>query len=509
MKLQITLPNCSIILFLALTFFITPTYAIEFWVSKNGNDNNTCTSEQDDACLTIQKAVSLARAGDTINIVPGTYIENSAISPFVKKCVWMNSTYASLCLETSGTLNNPIIIQAAPGRSGEVILDNQLKRIGIHTMTSDYIHIKGLTIKNNYVIGIASWGQTQNTVAYLETLSVGIVIENNKIINTGGPYGMNMSGIGMWGSKDWVVKNNLIDTAYTIDSDRGASGIQAYGVINALIEHNEIKNVSNGIFWKDHYIKDITTRAPWFESEIRYNKIKADVYGVLIGIRGTNSPEAGENYIHHNIIYGFGNSGAGIRSNMAGAFAVSAPIRIEHNLIDGGDSLSDSVALDANAKATFLGNILIRSKNDIALIRYSDTKVVKLTASDYNIFDASFQIAADRYSKGNSKNYSTLDDWQAATSKDVLTVAVNKPDQNSIIATPFELFAKLDDTDYRYRTNSLANKFMPNNDNAGPYQTGNEVIGRIVEVPTEKETNNLLQKAAVLQIILNRRRIEK
>jgi len=53
---------------------------------------------------------------------------------------------------------------------------------------------------------------------------------------------MNMSGIGMWGSKDWVVKNNLIDTAYTIDSTRGAAGIQAYGTINALIEHNEIKN---------------------------------------------------------------------------------------------------------------------------------------------------------------------------------------------------------------------------------------------------------------------------
>ncbi|WP_214660671.1 right-handed parallel beta-helix repeat-containing protein [sulfur-oxidizing endosymbiont of Gigantopelta aegis] len=503
------MPKHSVILSLLLIFFITPVYAIEFWVSKNGNDNNSCTSEQTDACLSIQKAISLARAGDTINITPGTYIENSASSPFVSKCVWMDSTYASLCLETSGTPNNPIIIQAAPGRSGEVILDSQLERIGIHTMTSDYIHIKGLTIKNNYVIGIASWGQVQNTVANIDTLSIGIVIENNKIINTGGPYGMNMSGIGMWGSKDWVVKNNLIDTAYTIDSTRGAAGIQAYGTINALIEHNEIKNVSNGIFWKDHFIKDLATRSPWFESEIRYNKIKADVYGVLIGIRGAKSPEAGENYIHHNIIYGFGNSGAGIRSNMAGAFAVSAPIRIEHNLIDGGDSLSDAISLDANSQVTFLGNILIRSKTDIALIRYSDTKVVKLTSSDYNIFDASFHLAADRYSKGNSKDYSTLSDWQAATSSDALTVAVNQPDQNSIIATHSGLFAQLDDTDYRYKTNSLANNFMPNNDNAGPYQLSNEVIGRIVAAPIETNTINLLQKAAVLQIILNKRRVEK
>jgi len=79
----------------------------------------------------------------------------------------------------------PSPFKQAPGRSGEVILDSQLERIGIHTMTSDYIHIKGLTIKNNYVIGIASWGQVQNAVANMDTLSIGIVIENTKSLIPG------------------------------------------------------------------------------------------------------------------------------------------------------------------------------------------------------------------------------------------------------------------------------------------------------------------------------------
>jgi len=72
MNMRIPLAKIPAMLFLALTFFINPAYSIDFWVTKNGNDDNTCTSEQNDACLTIQKAISLAIAGDTINITPGT-----------------------------------------------------------------------------------------------------------------------------------------------------------------------------------------------------------------------------------------------------------------------------------------------------------------------------------------------------------------------------------------------------------------------------------------------------
>ncbi len=465
----------------SLIFFcvIGSAYSADYWVTKSGNDSNGCTTETTDSCLTIQKAISLVGPGDTVNIASGTYIEDSAISPYTNKCVWMDKSYASLCINKSGTKSKPITIQAAPGDVGKVILDSQLSRIGIHLMNSDYIHIKGLTIKNNFIIGIASWGQVENAVADMSRLSIGVVIDDNYIYNTGGPYGYNISGIGMWGSKDWIVKNNHINKVYTINNTRAASGIQAYGVINALVENNYIENTAYGIFWKDHYVKDAISRAPWFESEIRYNKIRAGTYGILVGIRGTNSPEAGENYIHNNIIYGFGNDGTGIRTSLAGAYGISAPIRIEHNLIDGGGSRSASVSLDANSSAEIKGNILIGSNVDIELVRYSNkTKVVALTYSDYNIYDQPFKVIADRYSS-NTKSYSKLSDWQSALSSQLLTLDINNPDQHSITSSAKNIFSNVGSTDYKYRIDSVANNFMPNGDNAGPYQTGTEVIGGI------------------------------
>lgn len=460
-------------------FSISSAYSTDYWVSKNGNDSNGCTTETTDSCLTIQKAISLLKPGDTVNIASGVYIEDSATSPYTKKCVWMDNTYASLCLDKSGTQSNPITIQAAPGDVGKVILDSQLSRIGINTMNSNYIHIKGLTIKNNFIIGIASWGQVENAVADMSKLSIGLVIENNYIYNTGGPYGYNISGIGMWGSKDWIVKNNRINKVYTINNTRAASGIQAYGVINALVENNYIENAAYGIFWKDHYVKNAISRDPWIESEIRYNKIQASTYGIFIGIRGSNSPEAGENYIHNNIIYGFGNGGVGIRASLAGAYGISAPIRIEYNLIDGGGSASTSVSLDANSSAKIKGNIFTGSNLDLELVRYSNpAKVVALTYSDYNIFDRSFDIIADRYSS-NAKNYTKISDWQSALASQLLTLSTNNPDQHSTTASAKNLFTDIGSREYKYRAGSIANNFMPNGDNAGPYQKGTEMIGII------------------------------
>ena len=490
MKINSMLIRLSAATFLMYTCAISSAYAADYWVSKSGNDSNGCTTATTDSCLTIQKAISLAGSGDNVNITSGTYVEDSAISPYTNKCVWMDSYYASLCINNSGTKNNPITIQAAPGDVGKVVLDSQLSRIGIHIMNSDYIHIKGLTLKNNYIIGIASWGQVKNAVPDIGRLSIGVVIDNDYIYNTGGPWGYNISGIGMWGSKDWIVKNSHIDKVYTINSTREAAGIQAYGVINALVENNYIENTAYGIFWKDHYVKDAITREPWFESEIRYNKMRISAIGVLIGIRGSNSPEAGENYIHHNIIYGLSTDGRGISADLAGASGISAPIRIEHNLIDGGGVRSISVSLDSNSSAVIKGNIFTGSSLGLELIRRTNpAKVVSLTYSDYNIFDQSFGIIADRYS-ANSKQYTKLSDWQSTLASQLLTLGINNPDQHSTTASARNLFSDTGSTDYKYRTSSIANNFMPDGSNAGPYQYGTEVIGGIRPMaPTLKIVN--------------------
>ncbi len=448
----------------------------EYWVTKQGSDANGCTNSTIDSCLTIQKGISMAKLpGDIVNIGAGTYIEDSATSPFTTKAEWLDGDYASLGLDYSGAPGNPITIQAASGDEGKVIIDSQMARVGIQTKYSDYIHIRGLTLINNYLVGIASWGQQSNVVANEERLSVGVVIENCYIYNTAGPYGKNMSAIGMWGSKDWIVRNNKLEKVYTLNSTRGGQGIQAYGVINALIENNDIKDVTHGIFWKDHFVKDLA-RTPVFESEIRFNKIQATTTGVYVGTRGDGTVEAGENYVHHNIIYGYGDSGYAVRVSASNAFAISAPIRIENNLFDAEGNRSFHIYIDGSEKAYIRGNIFARSTGtDLALIKYS--KPGELLESNYNIYDMTPLFTVDKYSS-TSKNYAGLSAWQAAKKADSTTLGIDNPDANSINSSYSALFIEPNiDRDYKYLALSPAIGMMPDGSNAGPYQYGSEIIG--------------------------------
>jgi hypothetical protein len=449
--------------------------AADYWVTKTGNDSNDCTNNTSDACLTIQKGISLAGPGDRVLITEGTYIENSDSSQFTAACKWLDGDLVSICPRISGTPQDPILIQAAPGHEGKVIIDSQGERIGMHMQSFDYIEIRGLKFINNYIIGISSWGQPQNIVADEDLQSVGVIIEDCEVSNTWGPFGKNVSAIGMWGSKDWQVRNNYITQVSRGTSD-DSSGIQAYGVMNALIENNYITNAGYGIFWKHHFVLDEQNRGWVDESEIRYNVINTSIHGVNISIMGENSTESGINHIHHNIIYGF--SGSGIHGRTAGAYAVSGPFRIEHNIFHGQGSSSKGITLDAQKNSEIYGNIFLGSSLEIELILDSTTKAVQLVRSNHNIFDTSFRLIADRYSNEySSKTISSLRDWQAATDASIFTLGFDNPDTQSVTASADSIFEDADNNIYTYSANSVANDFMPDGSNAGPYQTGNENIG--------------------------------
>ena len=455
-----------------LSFFITQLssviYAGDLWVSKTGTQD-TCGPTEDLACTSIQQALSVAGPGDTILITAGTYTEDSSTSPHVNKCYWIDSSYASLCAVGSGTALAPITLTAAPGSERRVIVDSQNDRIGLHLLKADYIHVKNMVFVNNFIIGIGSWGQVQNEIANQDTLGIGIRIENNKILDTNGPYGLNVSGLGMWGSKDWVVKNNYIQNVHS-EQSREASCIQAYGVINALIENNDLIDCASGIFWKDHFIENIS-RDPVIESEIRYNNINAYSSGVQIGIRGSGSVEAGHNYIHHNYIHGF--SGSGIYGNMAAAHSISASLTIEHNLFNGDGSSTKAITLDAFDSVAIKGNLFLDVGIDIEIIKYSDTKIVIVKKSDYNVFDNSFKAVTARYST-SEKTYDSLALWNRIVSSDSVNFGISNPDSNSV-SNPITNIVETNGL--TYKQTSPAYRMMPDNSNAGPIQFGNEVIG--------------------------------
>ena len=283
----------------------------------------------------------------------------------------------------------------------------------------------------------------------------------------------------MWSSKDWIVRNNYIDGI------PGGSGIRSYGVINALIEHNTISNVKEGIMWKDHFVEDLTSRQHVFESEIRYNLVSANDYGVLIQIRGSSTPEAGHNYIHHNIFYGLnGSEKAGLRQAMAGAYAQSGETKFSNNLVDcSKGSQTAGVTIDASSKVEFFGNIFLKCGTPFEAIKYSDINVAQIVASNYNLFIDTFGANMDRYST-TAKTYSTLTDWQSAKDISTMSLVLDNPDTNSKMSTSTAATFITDNGRlYVPQSTSPAIGMLPDGTNAGPYQLGTEIIGVIKQSP--------------------------
>ena len=464
----------------ATTFAAGTTY----YVRKDGSDTNPGTADTaGGAFLTIQRGVSSLTAGDILNVRAGTYSDDGGAGPYSPPATvvgWLDAEPPSsnVCVNINGTAESPIIIQAAPGDEGSVVIDAQGNKLGIHLQNSDYIHIRGFRIINSRTIGVASWGQPENNVADESRLSIGVVVENNSIINTTGQAGKNTSAIGMWGTKDWIVRNNSID-GVSAEGSTLAAAMQSYGVINALIENNHIINADFGIYWKDHFIAD-ANRTPIFESEIRYNLIESRDRGIYLGIKGTDTVESGVNYIHHNIVYGFGNSAAGIHVQLSGAFAQSSQIVIEHNTLDGEDNPSLGISVDSTDDLQITGNIILRTSLVLELVNYSGnaTRRAALSESNYNVYDASgFQIYADRYSSSGGSLINNLAAWQTLVESDLVSLDVSNPDQDSITVNATSLFLSDVDDGYRLAEGSSAIGLMNDGSDAGAYQFGVENIG--------------------------------
>jgi hypothetical protein len=298
--------------------------AKDYFVAKTGKDTFNC-ADRANACLTIQKGVSMLAPGDTLNIGSGVYQDDGGSSAFntssskgfLSQTGQGNISTAAVVIDRSGTETQPITIQGDPENTVPAIIDcghvyqgAATYMAGIFMNRKDYITFKNFTIRNCMSRGIYDMDRGDNSVDVpdLAKLSVGVVIDGLTIYHIGGAD--NDSGIGMWSTKDWIVRNTHIYEIYGWPpNSRVGNAIMTYGTVNALIEHNHIQDSTinpgqGGVFWKDHYVQDAVTRLPVFESEIRYNLIDTNGAGVAVGVQPDN--EAGENYIHHNIIIGAG-----------------------------------------------------------------------------------------------------------------------------------------------------------------------------------------------------------
>ncbi len=201
--------------------FTPPVFATgsTYYISPTGSDTNPGTHDQ--PWKTISKASTSLIPGDSVILLPGTYLEK-------------------LISLKSGTNGNYITYSATPGTAildGTNITLNSTNGKGdglIQIIGTSYIKIQGLTVRNSSVncVNISSddSGVRPNSVE-ISNLTIqnckkvgikvrqgkNILIKDNSIKHT--DYS---SGIGIWNSEDVIVDHNIIDTPHWYHECQGA-----------------------------------------------------------------------------------------------------------------------------------------------------------------------------------------------------------------------------------------------------------------------------------------------
>jgi len=201
------------------------------YVSPDGSDANPGTLEQ--PYKTINKAASVATAGDTIYVRGGVYVE-------------------SVSVNNSGIAADPIRLMAYPGETP--IIDGQNK-LGANygyllRLYGNYIEVSGFEIRNSAGMCVKLNGQHDRVsdlkVHHCHNNGILIsgnygVVENNTVwqasqVNLNGVNGYGSSGISAGRYPDGaIIRDNFV-------YDNWGEGVSTFEATNTLIEGNEIRD---------------------------------------------------------------------------------------------------------------------------------------------------------------------------------------------------------------------------------------------------------------------------
>ncbi|MGS2724292.1 hypothetical protein ACVBEJ_11145 [Porticoccus sp. GXU_MW_L64] len=438
-------------------------YAETYWVSLEGDDAGPCSSSQ--PCRTIQQGITKLAAGDTLNVKAGTYREtNSAGKNFFQIPI-------SMYIDKSGTREQPITIQAAPGDEDEVVIDLQQSYLGFYLAGhQDYIHIKNFVIRNALASAIVTSDAGPSASCNNPSdWSYGVVIEGNKIYNTHGYIaGGNNAAIRMYGAREWIVRNNLIDKVTTENGQSLGShneGILSYSTHQVIIENNEITNVNNAVYWK---ASALDCPASEYQAIVRRNYIHNVGSGFVS--QADERGSGGWNIVSNNIFDKY-NIGVSITGTVN-----SGKSNIEHNFFNTNGGLTISTPVDiviyhftVSHEMSLLGNIFYGNSNKHLDLRDYQQSISR---SDYNVFAVNPQVELFRYQDGG-KQFTTLSEWQAARD----STLPSSPGANSAVLEGNALARNIAVGDYSLPEGSPAIDFVEGSANVGPYQNGNEIIG--------------------------------
>lgn len=289
-----------------------------------GNDANPGSDARPFA--TINHAATLAKAGDTVWIHPGSYQPEEEIRP-----------------SNSGTEKAPIVFRAQPG--GDVILDGRLKlpletsrKMGMISLENkEWIVVDGLRFINSRWAGVLARNSTGITVQNCSTLNTygsGIIAANSSRVrflhNTvqqacvHPTAGTNTDEcITLASVTDFEIAHNKVSDRL-IDSNNGGEGIDVKNACRDGSIHNNVVHdlVRLGIYC-DSYEKDLANVS------IHSNTVYNCRYGIVIAceeggtVRGVR--------VHDNVIYDCPRGGIRVAGYLKGG--IKQDIEIYQNTI--------------------------------------------------------------------------------------------------------------------------------------------------------------------------------
>jgi hypothetical protein len=259
-----------------------------YFVSAEIGSNTYAGTSATAPLATLQAAENLVKAGDTVEVMNGTYTGSPGGN--------------LLQITTSGTSGSPITFEAAPGQTP--VLNTSGEWNGILVQAS-YINIKGLTVvgdaasytlaKAEAVYGISNPNVDGNGIV-VESAGGGqvpnhITIQNNTVYDEPG------GGIGVIGADYVQILNNTVhDNAHW--SAYGNSGISIASSVNLDTKSGVHDTISGNTSYNN------TELVPYY-----WTGTITDGEGIILD---TNTGFTGEILVQGNTTYG--NSGAGIES---------------------------------------------------------------------------------------------------------------------------------------------------------------------------------------------------
>jgi hypothetical protein len=355
-----------------------PTHSLiynTYYVTTNGNDNNTGTEES--PWLTITKATNTLVAGDTVLIKEGTYNEN-------------------VLIKNSGSPGKIITFTAYPGDS--VTIDGKGLSVDMYDGLvqipgSSYVKLSGLRVINSGFTGIMV-GRDYETNA----LPSNIILEKNYISNTAA------SAIFVENGKNIIIDGNEITKCQTMGGLSQQAGetislvnVDGFEIRNNKLYQNNFESIdakegsSNGKIYNNdisqHESAGIYVDA-WsgnsHDIEIFSNKVhdgRASGRGIALAIE--NGGSLNNVKVYNNVIYGNAATGIDLAWYSKGTIdniSITSNTVYNNGLID---SWGGGISVDYSAATNVIIRNNIVSKNNHYSIRSKNTNAV----IDHNLID--------------------------------------------------------------------------------------------------------------------------